>query len=107
MGLSRPIGLMILLEHRKSLFIFSQIRNYDVSLMVLISGISFRSLFKKYDSYSFNVRKEVKKLILFMWIFLSRYFHRLYVVDLQNNELDSLSLPKKSSYFSFLITKAL
>lgn len=74
--LLRTIGLLcIVLAHVSPPAIIFQIRNFDVVLMVFLSGLSF-SLGKtgKKGDYIVYVMNRFKRLIVPTWIFLSIYF---------------------------------
>jgi fucose 4-O-acetylase-like acetyltransferase len=70
----RFIGLsMIILAHvGTSGFIF-QARNFDVPLMVVVAGISYR-LSHKEEPYFIYLIKRLQRLVLPVWLFLSLYF---------------------------------
>ena len=73
--LLRFIGLfMIILAHCSPPSALFQIRNFDVPLMVFISGISFKLSFKRKDNYFGYVLKRIKRLVFPVWLFLSIYF---------------------------------
>lgn len=73
--LLRFIGLsMIILAHVSPPDLIMQIRNFDVPLMVIISGISFAISFKKGEAFSLYVWKRFKRLVLPVWAFLSIFF---------------------------------
>jgi len=74
----RFLGLaMIILAHMEpSGFIF-QMRNFDVPLMVIVSGLSFRASFKE-EPYLSYLWSRVKRLVFPVWIFLSVYFLFIY-----------------------------
>jgi fucose 4-O-acetylase-like acetyltransferase len=70
----RFLGLaMIILAHVNPPEIIFQLRNFDVPLMVMISGISF-SLSYKQESYKSYIWKRIKRLLFPLWIFLTCYF---------------------------------
>lgn len=70
----RFIGLaMIILAHTGPSGWLFQLRNFDVPLMVLISGISY-SLSHRNESYTAYLWKRVKRLLFPVWIFLTAYF---------------------------------
>lgn len=72
--LLRFIGLaMIILAHVGSPAVISQLRNFDVPLMVLVSGAAF-ALSYRHEPYISYVWKRVKRLLFPTWIFLSAYF---------------------------------
>lgn len=70
----RALGLaMILLAHVGPPAIVMQLRNFDVPLMVLISGMSFGLSYQQ-EAYSSYMWKRVKRLVFPVWIFLTIYF---------------------------------
>jgi hypothetical protein len=72
--LLRFVGLaMIILAHSGPNDLIFQLRNFDVPLMVIVAGLSFRASYKEepYFSYLF---KRFRRLVLPVWIFLSLYF---------------------------------
>lgn len=72
--LLRFLGLaMIILAHVQPPTVLFQLRNFDVPLMVLISGISFALSYKR-EAYASYLWKRVKRLLFPTWIFLSLYF---------------------------------
>ncbi len=73
--LLRFIGLiMIILAHCDPNPIIFQIRNFDVPLMVLVSGMSFKLSFRKDINFSKYFWKRIKRLLFPVWIFLSLFF---------------------------------
>ena len=77
--LLRFIGLaMIILAHVGPPRILFQLRNFDVPLMVMVSGISFGLAFKEKETYLQYVWKRIKRLLFPVWIFLTTYFLFLY-----------------------------
>lgn len=64
---------MIILAHVDPPSLLFQIRNFDVPLMVLMSGVSFSISFRN-EAYFSYVWKRVKRLLLSVWIFLTAYF---------------------------------
>ena len=72
--LLRFIGLaMIILAHVGSPTIILQLRNFDVPLMVLVSGASFALAYRN-EPYASYVWKRIKRLLFPTWIFLTAYF---------------------------------
>ncbi len=72
--LLRFVGLaMVILAHVGPPEWLFQLRNFDVPLMVLLSGISF-GLSWRDESYGAYVWKRVKRLVFPVWIFLTAYF---------------------------------
>lgn len=89
---------MIIFAHAGPPTILFQMRNFDVPLMVLVSGMSFGIAFKD-ESYFHYLWKRVKRLIFPVWVFLTIYFISLY---LYRPSADDLSLQTiLSSYFLF------
>ncbi len=77
--LLRFIGLaMIVLAHIDPPFFIFQLRNFDVPLMLLVSGISFGLAYKQENYFSY-VWKRIKRLVFPVWIFLSFYFSLMLV----------------------------
>jgi hypothetical protein len=64
---------MIILAHVSPPGIIFQLRNFDVPLMLIVSGMSFGFAFKE-EPYSQYVWKRIKRLVFPVWIFLSAYF---------------------------------
>lgn len=65
--------MMIILAHVYPPPWLFQLRNFDVPLMVFISGLSYR-LSVKDEPYSSYVWARVQRLVFPVWIFLSGYF---------------------------------
>lgn len=83
----RFIGLaMIILAHVDPPGLIFQLRNFDVPLMVLVSGMSFSLAYKSHDGFFCYVWKRFKRLVLPVWIFLSIFFliHFLLIPGYQN-----------------------
>ncbi|WP_346883844.1 acyltransferase [uncultured Algibacter sp.] len=73
--LLRFIGLaMIVFAHISPPTLLFQIRNFDVPLMVFISGVSFKLSYKPNKSYINYIWKRVKRLVFPPWIFLAFFF---------------------------------
>ncbi|SCX94311.1 Fucose 4-O-acetylase [Nonlabens sp. Hel1_33_55] len=73
--LLRFLGLMmVILAHTSTPTFFLQIRNFDVPLIVLISGISFKLSYKNDITYLSYVWKRIKRLVFPVWIFLTLFF---------------------------------
>jgi fucose 4-O-acetylase-like acetyltransferase len=78
----RFIGLaMIILAHVEPTALVFQLRNFDVPLMVLLSGMSFSLAIKK-EPFTKYVWKRIKRLVFPVWIFLTLYFLINYVTDM-------------------------
>lgn len=108
--LLRFVGLvMIVFAHAGPPDVLFQLRNYDVPLMVLISGMSFAIAFKPQESYLQYVWKRVKRLVFPVWIFLTGYFLVLYLINPEAKELaqktivNSYSLLEGSIGFVWII----
>lgn len=72
--LLRFIGLsMIIFAHVDPPSILFQLRNFDVPLMVLVSGMSFGFGYRN-ESYVRYLWKRIKRLVFPVWIFLTFYF---------------------------------
>lgn len=72
----RSFGLcLIILAHCSPPGVLFQVRNFDVPLMVLISGIAFSLSFNpNRTSYLRYVKDRLKRLILPVWCFLTIFF---------------------------------
>lgn len=81
------IGIIVIHIHPESLFV-RQIRNFDVPMMVFLSGVSYvLSNRNKRIEYSSYCVKRFKRLILPSWIFLAFYyliFHIIYFIVSSN-----------------------
>lgn len=78
----RALGLaMIILAHAGPPALVMQLRNFDVTLMVLISGISFGRSYHQ-EPFADYLWKRVKRLVFPVWIFLSIYFSAVALFDL-------------------------
>ena len=72
--LLRFVGLaMVILAHVEAPKLLWQLRNFDVPLLILVSGIA-SGLHQSSDSYLSYVTKRVQRLLVPAWIFLSAYF---------------------------------
>ncbi len=69
---------MIVLAHVGAPNIFFQIRNFDVPLMVIVSGMSFGLAFKG-EPFVQYLWKRIKRLIFPVWIFLTIFFVSVYL----------------------------
>lgn len=73
----RSIGLlMIILAHAGPPGLVFQLRNFDVPLVVLISGMAFGLRYKSnsQERYRTYIWKRIKRLVFPVWIFLTVYF---------------------------------
>ncbi len=85
----RFIGLaMIVFAHVGPPGILFQLRNFDVPLMVLVSGMSFGLSYKAKEPYREYVWKRVKRLVFPVWIFLTIYFIAQLVIYPGSTELN-------------------
>ena len=93
--LLRSLGLfLIILAHVQPPLLVANIRNFDVPLMVLLSGMSFALSYRQ-EAYGAYVWKRLKRLLFPVWLFLSGYF--VYKTFIAGGAFDSsLILP---SYF--------
>lgn len=86
----KALGIaMIILAHVSPPALIFQLRNFDVPLMVLISGMSFGLSYKNEDFLSY-MWKRVKRLVFPVWIFLTAYFGCIAIFDLK---IESLTYP--------------
>lgn len=77
----RFIGLaMIILAHINPPYWIFQLRNFDVPLMVMISGVAF-GLSYKGEVYSLYLWRRIKRLLFPTWLFLTAYFSVMYITD--------------------------
>lgn len=75
LDLLRGIGFCcIILAHSGTPALISQIRNFGVPLLVLISGIAFAQRAELYGSYGDFVRHRLTRLVFPSWIFLLFFF---------------------------------
>lgn len=79
------VAMIILAHVNPPAFIF-QLRNFDVPLMVLISGMSFGLSYKN-EGFLGYMWKRVKRLVFPVWIFLTAYFGCIAIFDLQIESL--------------------
>lgn len=88
----RFLGLsLIILAHVRSTLLISQLRNFDVPLMVLISGISFSLTPLKTNYWNYFI-KRIKRLAVPVWIFLSFYYLILYIFKLEPDLLTAFNV---------------
>ena len=81
----KVIGLFcIILAHVCTNPLIFQIRNFDVPLMVIISGFlaidSYKRSVKNNNSLLSYYSKRIKRLVIPTWIFLTFYFFIIYIV---------------------------
>jgi peptidoglycan/LPS O-acetylase OafA/YrhL len=94
----RFIGLsLIILAHVNPPGWLFQLRNFDVSLMVIVSGLAFTQS-TTIESYRLYLWKRIKRLVFPVWIFLSVYFVCIWLFDL---EIEKLTL--KSVLDSYML----
>jgi fucose 4-O-acetylase-like acetyltransferase len=71
----KVVGLFcIILAHVKPVDIVFQVRNFDVPLMVFLSGFSFYISGGVKGSYREYFFKRVKRLVIPVWIFFCLFF---------------------------------
>jgi fucose 4-O-acetylase-like acetyltransferase len=77
----RFLGLaMIILAHVGPPEVIFQLRNFDVPLMVIVAGLSFRASFKDRSYFSY-LWGRIKRLVFPVWLFLSLYFFVNYLAS--------------------------
>ena len=101
------IGLLaVILAHTKvpNQYIF-QLRNFDVALLVFVSGYLSYSSFSKTNNYFEYLWKRIKRLIIPTWIFLIIYF----CILLFNNHVFGITFPYNLSQIkdSFLLLEGI
>lgn len=85
----RFIGLaMIIFCHVRPPGFLFQLRNFDVPLMVLVSGMSFGMSFNSNEPYIAYLWKRFKRLIFPVWIFLTIYFTAQHIFFSESTELN-------------------
>ncbi len=95
--LLRVLGLaMIILAHVNPPPLIFQLRNFDVPLMVLISGMSFGLSYRREPFFQY-LWKRIKRLVFPVWVFLSIYFGCILLFDLYLEKIDHEMVMK--SYF--------
>ncbi|WP_116125071.1 acyltransferase family protein [Lewinella sp. IMCC34183] len=73
--LMRYVGLvMIVIAHLSPSDLLHQLRNFDVPLMVLISGASFQLSHRPGEPYGHYLFKRFRRLVLPVWVFCTLYF---------------------------------
>jgi fucose 4-O-acetylase-like acetyltransferase len=89
----RFVGLaMIIFAHVDPPGILFQLRNFDVPLMVLVSGMSFGLSYKASESYLSYIWKRCKRLVFPVWIFLTFYFFVKFVFAPNSAELNTKTI---------------
>ncbi len=71
------------IPHKSILF---QLRNFDVPMMVIVSGILFAGMSKKQYSYGQYLRKRIPRLIAPVWLFLSGFFSITWLLSWWQNK---------------------
>lgn len=81
--LLKTLGILcIILAHCQPPEIIFQIRNFDVPLMVIVSGSLFYLSFKeKKDSFFSYLKKRIPRLIAPVWCFLVFFFVAVYLLS--------------------------
>ncbi|NTS78282.1 acyltransferase [Catenovulum sp. SM1970] len=78
----RFIGLaMIILAHISPPYWLFQLRNFDVPLMLIVSGLAFALTYKPAESIITYWKKRLTRLVLPVWFFLLGYFVVNYFVS--------------------------
>lgn len=73
--LLRCLGLaLIILAHVNPPAWLFNLRNFDVPLMVMVSGMSFGLSYKPHEHYATYAWKRIKRLLFPVWIFLCIFF---------------------------------
>lgn len=86
----RFIGLaMVIFAHVGPPRFLFQLRNFDVPLMVLVSGMSFGYSYKDNVAYLTYIWKRVKRVVFPVWIFLMVYFLVLFLFFPDSSELEA------------------
>ena len=76
----RFLGLsLVILAHIQAPFTLTQIRSFDVPLMVFVSGLTASG--KEISSYWKYVLKRSKRLIIPVWLFLAVYLSVFYFLQ--------------------------
>lgn len=89
----RFIGLaMIIFAHTNPPALLFQIRNFDVPLMILVSGMSFSLSYKPVESFQYYVWKRFKRLVFPVWLFLTIYFLGLYAIFPNDSQLQAYKI---------------
>lgn len=96
----RALGLlMIVLAHTAPPGILFQARNFDVPLMVLVSGLSF-GVSHRNEPYADYVWKRVKRLVFPVWLFLTAYFLVMYATSYPMHLPDSKTIATSYLFLS-------
>ncbi|THH40431.1 acyltransferase family protein [Neolewinella litorea] len=91
--LLRAIGLfMIVAAHLSPPALLHQLRNFDVPLMVLVSGASLQLSHRNRGSYLNYIWKRIKRLVAPVWLFLTLWFLLFYLVNPSHPYLDAGNL---------------
>lgn len=101
--LLRFIGLaLIIFAHANIPKFLFQLRNFDVPLMILVSGMSFGLTFKRHGSYVSYVWKRLKRILFPTWIFLTIFLPFLFIFN-----FPGLDLSYKQIWSSYLLLDGL
>ncbi len=71
--------LLIMLAHVKPPGIIFQARNFDVVLLVIVSGMLFNNSYKRSKRYFQYIIKRFIRLVIPVWIFLTIFFLGNYI----------------------------
>ncbi|MBI4489903.1 MAG: acyltransferase [Deltaproteobacteria bacterium] len=92
--LLRFFGLaMIILAHVGPPMVIFQLRNFDVPLLVMVSGMSFGKA-PTFEPYKQYIRRRIKRLVPPVWIFLTCYFSAAWLIDFPIPHLDWMRVLK-------------
>lgn len=91
--LLRSIGLLlIILAHTNPPAFIFQLRNFDVPLMVLVSGISFGLSKSSGTDYISYVYRRFERLAFPVWLFLTLYFTIIYLTTGSSASVQTIAL---------------
>lgn len=95
----RFLGLsLIILAHVDPPTWVFQLRNFDVPLMVLVSGLAYMQSTPR-DSYGLYVWKRVKRLVFPVWLFLACYFLLIWITGA---DLEKLTITRVFGSFALM-----
>lgn len=77
--------ICIILAHTNPPQIIFLLRNFDVTLMVIVMGVSFYLSNNKNINYKSYIKKRFKRLIVPTWQFLTIFFVFFYIMSLLTN----------------------
>jgi fucose 4-O-acetylase-like acetyltransferase len=101
LDLLRGIGLLcIILAHVGPWGFISQLRNFDVPLMVLVSGAAFSLPREQNEQYGQYLYSRFVRLIIPTWAFLSLFFVIVFIASFISNSPYPFSAQKMLSSFT-------